>query len=125
MAPVEVVAEVSCCGPGALGGGSPPLLPADTPLKVRIDRLMPRTGLPVAIYYGAVVALLALAGILPRRPGLAVDGLAALAAGSWCALNTWRCRHAPCAVSGAGGLRLCAFTLVETLLRHSALRGND
>src|SRR5229473_4108067 len=68
LAPVEVVAEVGCCGPGALWGWSPPLLPADTPLKARIDRLMPRTGLPVAMYYGAVVALLALAGILPRRP---------------------------------------------------------
>jgi hypothetical protein len=87
LAPVEAVAEGSCCSSGALWGWSPPLLPADTPLKRRIDRLMPRTGFPVAIYYGAVVALLALAGILPRRPGLAVDGLAALAAGSWCALK--------------------------------------
>jgi hypothetical protein len=101
------------------------LLPADSPLKVRIDRLMPRTGLPVAIYYGAVVALLALAGILPRRPGLAVDGLAALAAGSWCALNTWRCRHAHCAVSGAGWLSLGAFSIVETALGHSVIGGNE
>jgi hypothetical protein len=94
-------------------------------LKRRIDRLMPRTGLPVALYYGAVVALLALAGILPRRPGLAVDALAALAAGSWCALNTWRCRHAHCAVSGAGWLGLGAFSIVEAALGHSVIGGNE
>jgi hypothetical protein len=86
---------------------------------------MPRTGLPVALYYGAVVALLALAGVLPRRPGLAVDALAALAAGSWCTLNFWRCRHAHCAVSGAGWLGLGAFTIVEAGLGHSVIGGNE
>ena len=86
---------------------------------------MPRTGVPVVLYYGAVVALLTLAGILPMRPGLAVDALAAMAAGSWCALNFWRCRHAHCAVSGAGWLGLALLSFVEAGLGRSVIGGNE
>ena len=117
--------DSSCCGPGALWGWSPPSLPADTPLKRRVDSVVPRTGVPVALYYGAVIGLLVLAGILPQRPGLAVDGLAAFAAGGWCVLNFWRCRHAHCAISGSGWLALGVFSFVESVHGHILIGGNE
>jgi hypothetical protein len=43
-----------------------------------------------------VIALLVTAPNLPLRGELAMDGLAALAAGAWCGLNFWRCRLARC-----------------------------
>lgn len=99
--------------------------PADTPTKRRVDRLMPRTGLPVAAYYGAVVALLVVAGNVPMRLGLALDAVAALAAGSWCAVNFWRCRQAHCAVSGPLWLALGAFCTLEVALGHSVIAGDE
>ncbi len=117
------VAE-SCCAP-ALWGWSPPPLPADTPLKRRVDRLMPRTGAPALVYYLAVIGLLNLAPHLPTRGYLATEGLAALAAGAWCGLNFWRCRHAHCLVSGGGWLGLALLAGSETVFGHSWLRGHE
>ena len=57
----------------ALFGWSPPDLPADTALKRRVDRLLPRTGWAAALYCAAVVALLNIAPHLPERGNLAVD----------------------------------------------------
>jgi hypothetical protein len=89
------------CGSRALCGWSPPSLVADTPLKRRADVL--RTGTLGAIgIVVVVVGLLNLAAHLPARPALAVDALAGLAAGGWCSLNFWRCRHAHCLVTGPG-----------------------
>lgn len=118
-------AQASCCGPGTLWGWAPPVQPADTPIKRLIDRLMPRTGLPVAAFYGAVIALLILGGNVPMRPGLALDALAALAAGGWCALNFWRCRQAHCALSGAGWLALSGFCLGEAVAGRSIIGGDE
>jgi len=94
-------------------------------MERRIDRLMPRTGLPVCLFYGAVAGLLLVAGIEPVRPGLALDAVGALAAGTWCALNFWRCRHAHCVVSGAGWLALGAFCIVEAALGRSVIAGDE
>lgn len=108
-----------------LYGWSPPALPADTPRKRLVDRLLPSTGVPVALYYAAVIALLLLAPLLPQRGELAVEGLAALAAGTWCAANFWRCRHAHCLVTGAGWLTLSAVTFVEAGIGHSLIGGYE
>jgi hypothetical protein len=97
----------------ALWGWSPPDRPADTPLKRGIDRVLPRTGLATAACIAAVVGLFSLAPHLPLRANLAADGLAALLAGAWCGLNFWRCRHAHCAVTGAGWLALSVFVFTE------------
>jgi len=100
-------------------------LPADSQLKRRIDRVMPRTGLPVVVYYALVVSLLIVAPLLPIRAELAVDGLAALAGGGWCAANFWRCRHAHCMITGAGWLALCAFAFIEAAIGRSLIDGNE
>ena len=77
----------------------------------RIDRLLPRSGVPAVLYFAAVVALLLLAPELPRRAELAADGVAALAGAAWCGVNFWRCRQAHCLVTTPGwvGLSLVAF----------------
>ncbi len=121
------VAAASCCGPRALFGWSPPTLPADTPLKRRVDALMPRTGVALIAFYTAVIALLNIGLVLPlpRRLDLCAIGLASLAAGGWCAVNFWRCRHAHCAVTGPGLLALALFTFVEAGLGHSLIHGDE
>jgi hypothetical protein len=86
---------------------------------------MPRSGLAVLLYFAAVVILLNVGQLLPRRWDLVAVGTAALAAGAWCALNFWRCRHAHCLVTGAGWLGLAAFTLVEAGLGHSVIGGDE
>jgi hypothetical protein len=73
----------------------------------------------------AIFAVFSLAPNLPRRAELAVDALAALTAGGWCALNFWRCRHAHCLVTGAGWLGLAAFAFVEAGLGRSLIRGDE
>jgi hypothetical protein len=115
----------SGCGRSALWGWSPPDLPADTPLKRRIDRLVPRSGLSAAACFVAVVGLFSLAPHLPARADLAADGLAALAAGAWCGLNFWRCRHAHCAVTGGGWLALSALAFGGAVLGHSLIGGYE
>jgi hypothetical protein len=113
------------CGRTALWGWSPPDLPADTPLKRRIDRLLPRSGVSVVACFVAVVGLFILAPHLPTRAGLAADGLAALAGGAWCGLNFWRCRHAHCAVTSGGWLALSVLAFGGAVLGHSLISGYE
>jgi|SRR5579863_1313583 len=108
----------------ALCGWSPPALPADTPLKTRVDRLLVGNAPTVALI-AWVVALLNIAPHFPLRAGLAVDGLAALGVGGWCSLNFWRCRHAHCLVTGTGWLTLSLFFFVESGLGHSLIGGDE
>jgi hypothetical protein len=72
-----------------------------------------------------VVALLNLSPHLTHRADLAVDGLAALIAGSWCTLNFWRCRHAHCLITGPGWLALGLFAFSEAGLGHSLIGGDE
>ena len=102
----------------ALFGWSPPDLPADTALKRRADRLLPRTGWAAVLYCAAVIGLLNLAPHLPERGNLAVDGLAALAAAAWCGLNFWRCRHAHCIVTSTGWAALSQLAFTGIPLRR-------
>jgi hypothetical protein len=74
-------------------------LPAGGAWPQRIDRLLPRTGVPAVVYFAVVIGLLLLAPHLPERAGLSADGLAALVASAWCGLNFWRWRHAHCAAN--------------------------
>ena len=109
----------------ALFGWSPPDLPADTALKRRADRLLPRSGWAAALYCAAVVALLNLAPHLPERGNLAVDGLAALAAAAWCGLNFWRCRHAHCIVTSTGWAALSLLAFAGAVVGHSLIGGYE
>lgn len=109
----------------ALFGWSPPDLPADTSLKRRADRLLPRTGWAAALYCAAVVVLLNLAPHLPERGNLAVDGLAALAGAAWCGMNFWRCRHAHCLVTSTGWAALSILAFTEAALGRSLIGGNE
>ena len=109
----------------ALFGWSPPDLPADTALKRRADRLLPRTGWAAVVYCAAVIALLNLAPHLPERGNLAVDGLAALAAAAWCGLNLWRCRHAHCVVTSIGWAALSILAFTGAGLGHSLIGGYE
>ena len=109
----------------ALWGWSPPDLPADTALKRRADRLLPRTGWAAMLYCAAVVAVLNLAPHLPERDNLAADGLAALAAAAWCGLNFWRCRHAHCVVTSTGWAALSFLAFTGAALGHSLISGNE
>jgi hypothetical protein len=109
----------------ALWGWSPPARLAGTPVERQVDRILPRTGVPCALYFLAVIALLSIAPHLPGRGDLAVDGLAALAAGSWCALNFWRCRQAHCVVNGVGWLGLALVAFVGAGLGHSVIGGYE
>lgn len=90
-----------------------------------VDAVMPRTGLELCLFYGAVAALLLAAPHLPRRGELAVDGVAALAAGGWCALNFWRCRHAHCLLTASGWLPLALLAFGEAALGRSLIRGYE
>jgi len=113
------------CGSGALWGWSPMPLPADSPLKRRVDRLLPSTGKPLTLFFGAVIALLIVAPLFPRRAELALDAVAALSAGGWCAVNFWRCRHAHCLVTGVGWLGLSLFAFAEAGVGRSLIRGDE
>jgi hypothetical protein len=104
---------------------SPPLLPANTPLKKRVDDLMPTRGLPCLLYLAGVIAALSVAPHLPTRLGLGTDGLAAMAAGSWCALNFWRCRQAHCLISGTGWLALSLIALTGAVIGRSLIAGRE
>lgn len=111
------------CAPSALFGWSPPPLPANSAGARLVDRVMPRTGLELCLFYAVVIGLLIIAPHLPRRAELAADGVAFLAAGSWCALNFWRCRHAHCVVTSAVWLPLAAFAFGEAALGRSLIKG--
>src|SRR6266487_6159865 len=109
----------------ALFGWSPPDLPADTAVKRRADRLLPRTGVPAVLYCALVVALLILAPRLQERGNLVADGLAALLAAAWCGVNFWRCRHAHCLVTTPGWLALAVLAFVGAGLGHSLISGYE
>ncbi len=113
------------CSPATILCCSPQRLPADTPGKRRVDRLLPSSAAGVGLYFGAVAGLLILATALPPRWQLVLDALAALMGGSWCALNFWRCRHAHCLVTGAGWLVLGVFALVEAGTGRSVIHGTE
>jgi hypothetical protein len=112
------------CGGRALCGWSPPSLPADSDLKRRVDRIRLGNAAAVGVLV-VVIALLSLAARLPVRAGLVTDGLAGLAAGGWCSLNFWRCRHAHCLLTGPGWLAFGVFALVEAALGHSLIGGYE
>jgi hypothetical protein len=115
-----------CCTTAlGLWGWSPPLLAADTRLKRWVDRVLPRTGLPVGLYFGAVAVLLSVAPHLTLRGALAMDGLAALLGGGWCSLNFWRCRHAHCLVTGGGWSLLALFSFVEAGMGRTYIGGDE
>jgi len=116
--------DSASCDAG-LWGWSPPRLPADTAFKRGVDRVLPRTGPGAVLFYGAVIAVLLVAPHLPTRGELAADGMAALAAGAWCVLNFWRCRHAHCVVSGLGWLALSGFSFAEAGIGHSLVAGYE
>jgi hypothetical protein len=87
--------------------------------------LLPRSGLPLVIFFAAVVVLLNVGVVLPARIDLLAVGLASLGAGGWCSLNFWRCRHAHCLVTGTGWLALAGFTFVEAGLGRSLIHGDE
>lgn len=118
--PTAVAAAAGC---GRWLGCSTPTLPADTGAKRAVDRLLPRSGWPLCLYFIAVAALLSIAAQLPTRPGLALTAASAVAGGAWCSLNFWRCRHAHCIVTGAGWLLLAALALLGAAIGHSLIGG--
>lgn len=109
----------------ALCGWSPPPRPADTPFKRAVDRYMPRTGIPVILYFAGVIGLLLLAPLLGKPAELAVDALAAGAGAAWCGLNFWRCRHAHCLIDAAGWAALAVFDAVEAAIGRSFIHGDE
>ncbi len=109
----------------ALFGWPPPARPPSTRLQRAADRIFPATGAGCALYLVAVIAVLGIAPHLPVRADLAGDGLAALAAGSWCAANFWRCGQAHCLVDGAGWLILAVLAFTEAGLGRSVIGGSE
>jgi hypothetical protein len=87
--------------------------------------MLPRSGFRFVIFFAAVVALLNVGVVLPKRLDLVAVGLAGLAAGGWCALNFWRCRHAHCVITGVGWLVLAGFAFVEAGLGRSLIHGDE
>jgi hypothetical protein len=76
--------------------------------------------------FAAVIALLNVSLILPTQLDLvAVGGVASLAAGSWCSVHFWRCRHAHCVITGAGWLVLAGFAFLEAGLGRSLIDGDE
>ncbi|HTT89374.1 MAG TPA: hypothetical protein VMF65_07435 [Acidimicrobiales bacterium] len=112
------------CGGGALCGWSPPSLFADTKAKRLVDRVIVGA-VPALVVLAVVVALLNVAPHLPLRAALVLVGLAALAAGGWCSLNFWRCRHAHCLVTGPGWLGFGVFCFAEAGVGHSLIGGYE
>lgn len=118
--------RASCCVGRASKGWSPPPLPADTQLKRLVDRFLPRAGLYVVVFFAVAIGTLNLASLVSNpAAGLALEGAAALAAGGWCALNFWRCRHAHCLVTGVGWLSLSLLAFLEAELGHSVIGGYE
>jgi hypothetical protein len=117
--------ETGCLPLRPLWGWSPPSLPARTRWERRVDRYLLSSGWPCLAYIVAIVGLLSLAPHLAARGGLGLDAAAFLAAGGWCALNFWRCRHAHCVLTGAGWLAQGTLALVETGFGHSVIAGYE
>lgn len=126
ITPVHLpVGEAGCGGPRGLWGWSPPRQPAETALERRADRFFPRSGVRCLLFVLAIIALLSVAPHLPARERLGADAVAFVAAGGWCALNFWRCRHAHCALSGAGWLALGVLALAGAGLGRSLIGGYE
>lgn len=117
--------RTSGCVPRVPRAWSSPVLPADTPVKRRVDHLLPCTGWPAVAYFAAVIGLLGLAQTLPAPGYLVVDAAAFLAGGSWCGLNFWRCRQAHCLLTGSGWLLLALFTAAEAGRGRSLIGGDE
>lgn len=115
----------SCANPRALCGWSPPASPADTGLKRAVDRYMPRTGVPVILYFVVVAGVLALAPQFHKPVELALDALASAGGGAWCGLNFWRCRHAHCLIDAVGWSALAAFDAAEAVIGRSFIHGDE
>jgi hypothetical protein len=120
----SIDALADCCCPQGLWGWCPAALPATTSRQRLLDRVLFR-GTPAVLYFLAVAGLLALGGHLSGRAGLALDGVASLAAGSWCALNFWRCRQAHCVVSGAGWWGLGVVAAIGAVRGRSLIAGHE
>jgi hypothetical protein len=117
--------RASRSAPTALWGWSPPDLPAGD-LARTVDRVVPRSGIGFVLYWAVVFTLeYGVAPHLPVRGRLVVEAVAALAAGVWCGVNFWRCRHAHCLVSGPGWLLLSALGIGGAIVGHSVLGGFD
>lgn len=102
------------------------MLPADTHVKRLVDRALPRTGLPAVLYFAVIVVLLNVGPpLVTVRLNLALIGVASLAAGAWCSLNFWRCRHAHCVITGVGWSLLALFSLAEAALGRSLIAGYE
>ncbi|MGH7761947.1 MAG: hypothetical protein ACREOY_11120 [Candidatus Dormibacteraceae bacterium] len=94
-------------------------------MKRAVDRFMPRTGIGVCVFFGAVALLMLVAPAFPKPGELTADGLASLAAAGWCWLNFWRCRHAHCALTAPGWSALAAFDFGEAAIGHSLIHGDE
>lgn len=112
------------CGGRALCGWSPPSLVADSDLKRRVDLIRLGNAASIGVLV-VVIGLLNLAAHLSVRQALFVYGLTGFAAGGWCLLNFWRCRHAHCLITGPGWLTFAAFALIEATLGRSVIDGNE
>lgn len=108
---------------GTLLACEPPTLSADSAAKRLADRLLPRDGWQQCLYFAGVIALWVLSLNLTGRPALAAAAAASFAAGAWCIVNFWRCRHAHCLVTGAGWLLLAGFAAAETVLGAGLISG--
>jgi hypothetical protein len=86
---------------------------------------MPRSGISLVVFFAAVIALLNVGLVLSARLDLVATGVASLAAGSWCAANFWRCRHAHCMITGAGWVALAGFAFLEAALGRSLIHGDE
>lgn len=123
-APSKDSSAANCCSTG-LWGWSPPLLPADTPLKRRLDAVFPRSSLSAVLFFAGVIVLLNVGSLFSARTELASTGMASLAAGAWCSLNFWRCRHAHCLITGSGWLALGGLASIEAPIERSLIRGEE
>jgi hypothetical protein len=118
--------RASCCVGRASKGWSPPSLPADTQLKRLVDRFLPRAGMPVVVFFAVAIGTLSLASLVSNPAAeLVLEGSTALAAGGWCALNFWRCRHAHCLVTGVGWLGLSLLAFMEAGLGRNVIGGYE
>jgi hypothetical protein len=108
------------CGGRALCGWSPPSLAADTGLKRRVDLIRLGNAATIGVLV-VVIGLLNLAAHLSVRPELVVYSVTGLAAGGWCLLNFWRCRHAHCLMTGPGWLAFGVFALIEAFIGRSLI----
>jgi hypothetical protein len=95
-----------------------------TKAKRLVDRVLVGA-VPALVVLAVVVVLLNVAPHPPLRAALVLVGLAALAAGGWCSLNFWRCRHAQCLVMGPGWLGFGVFCFAEAGVGHSLIGGYE